>query len=562
MPFPSAPLRRRSGAMSSLKVNLDALLVREVLEVEKQTPDSESLTDTVVSISIGDLEPGKIWASTLRKPDFQRATGDWSPDTVAGLVRSYVHRELIPSLILWLSPSGTVFVIDGAHRLSALLAWVNDDYGDRARSKAFFTEPIPRPQLKAADTTRKLIESDVGSYVGLRAAGERAGANPTEKEILGRRMASNPIALQWVRGSSPENAARSFFKINQRAVAIDQTELDMIECRRKPNGIAARAIIGAGAGHRYWSGYDQPTRERIEALARGIHDAFFTPPYDEPIKTLDLPVAGHIYSGENKSLVWNMVCHFNGVTPERWRTQQSERRRKPAEPVTPLADDEDGTATTQFLESLKKLTDLVSGSHGRSLGLHPNVYFWSATGRVQSTAVLGTMEFIRGMNEKTDGFLKFTRSRAEFEEFLLAKKHYVNQVVSKFGSGMRSLRPMVEVFQVSFAAIASGADHAGVTKALQETPGLRFLKDVATDEPLHGQAFQRETKNAAFIREALDKALRCKECGARLHFRSISHDHKVRKADGGTGSLENAQLMHPFCNTGAKESRIARASAS
>jgi hypothetical protein len=34
---------------------------------------------------------------------------------------------------------------------------------------------------------------------------------------------------------------------------------------------------------------------------------------------------------------------------------------------------------------------------------------------------------------------------------------------------------------------------------------------------------------------------------------SISIDHKDRKEDGGLSTPENAQVTHPYCNTGYKE---------
>ena len=73
----------------------------------------------------------------LRKPDFQRETNHWSPEQVSTLVRSFAFGELIPSLILWKS-AAYVFVIDGAHRLSALKAWVENDYGDGTDFSSFF----------------------------------------------------------------------------------------------------------------------------------------------------------------------------------------------------------------------------------------------------------------------------------------------------------------------------------------------------------------------------------------------------------------------------------------
>ena len=49
--------------------------------------------------------------------------------------------------------------------------------------------------------------------------------------------------------------------------------------------------------------------------------------------------------------------------------------------------------------------------------------------------------------------------------------------------------------------------------------------------------------------EALSTSVRCKICGGYIHKNSISIDHKIRKEDGGGGTVENAQISHPYCNT-------------
>lgn len=37
-----------------------------------------------------------------------------------------------------------------------------------------------------------------------------------------------------------------------------------------------------------------------------------------------------------------------------------------------------------------------------------------------------------------------------------------------------------------------------------------------------------------------------------IHFNSIFIDHIKRREDGGLGTVDNAQLTHPFCNTTIK----------
>ncbi len=57
----------------------------------------------------------------LRKPDFQRETAEWDARRVVGIIRSFIKDELIPAIILWQNQE-LLFIIDGSHRLSALIA--------------------------------------------------------------------------------------------------------------------------------------------------------------------------------------------------------------------------------------------------------------------------------------------------------------------------------------------------------------------------------------------------------------------------------------------------------
>ena len=95
-------------------VNLDGLIPREDFEAK---PDQPSAANLPATQTITELEKGKFFYSVLKKPDFQRETANWTPETVAELIRSFVNDDLVPAIILWRSPSNDVFVIDGSHRL-------------------------------------------------------------------------------------------------------------------------------------------------------------------------------------------------------------------------------------------------------------------------------------------------------------------------------------------------------------------------------------------------------------------------------------------------------------
>ena len=293
------------------KVNLDALIPRDDFEVKDQ---NQGIGRSATTLAITELKEKSFFFSAVRKPDFQRETNEWESQKICGLIESFLDGDLIPAIILWRNAGSYTFVIDGSHRLSALAAWVNDDYGDGPISTRFYESTIPDEQKNIAEETRTLIRKKIGAFKEY----ELALTNPekVKPEITKRAKTLGALALQlqWVDGDA-NKAEASFFKINQQAAPIDQTELHIIEARKKPNGIAARAIIRCGTGHKYWSKFSEEKQSQIEEIAKEINNILFIPDLKTPIKTLDLPIGGKIYSAQTLTLIFGFVNIVNGLKP-------------------------------------------------------------------------------------------------------------------------------------------------------------------------------------------------------------------------------------------------------
>ena len=518
-----------SACMPTHLVNLDALIKREDFRASapRETPSNRFGT-----LKASDLENRSIPYQLLRKPDFQRETSSWDPKRVAEFVGSFVNGDLIPAIILWWAPTGNIFVIDGGHRLSAMIAWVHDDYGDGAISSPYFEKLIPQEQVEAARQTKELINATVGWYESL----TRLGANAASE--LKNRIANLGVCsftVQWVEGGA-DKAETSFLNINQRAAAIDKTELKIIGSRRKPSRIAVRALIRGGTGHKYWSIFPTETQKAIETTARETYDLLFIPQMPQPIKSIDLPVAGRGYSSSTVQLLFDLVNEVNSRTPSN-------------------ADDSEGAQTLAYLRRVWKLTTRISGTSPGSLGLHPAVYFYSTTGVFQSAAFLAAARWI-GDLEARDWFAKFTDARKQFEDFLVGHKQFINQAVGQFGAKMRAVTPLVRVYETILNSVLKEMPGGEIEKAIAKETGLELIGIESKGKK--GKGFSRETKTAAFLKDALESAQRCKICGARIHPKSISVDHITRKQDGGNDDLRNAQVTHVFCNTGYKEKSVSR----
>ena len=535
------------------RVNLDAMIKREDLDVTDKDPAQISIG---TQIKLIELEQTSASFNILRKPDFQRETSNWEPDKIVNMVISFLDGDLIPSVIIWRSnKSGKLFVIDGAHRLSALIAWINNDYGDGAISRAFFNGSIDDIQKKTAKRTRDLVADKVGTYQDLKGYVIKPEGAPNEQDVLRARNASSfSITLQDVKGDVAR-AEKSFLRINQSATPIDPTELIIIEARRKPNAIATRAMLRAGTGHQYWRAFNEAARTKITALAGDIYENLFKPILQYPIRTLVLPAAGHSVTPDSLDLIFNLVNYVNGTfDSSKKKNEATWKIRAPNGGAIDLVDDENGESTIKFLRAVQNETKRVFGPADGSLALHPGVYCYGATGRFQPTAFFGAIALVQylDLHRKFD---VFTDARAKFEDFLMSYRHFINQIAGALGSQLKGLSALSKMYEIILAGTVAGKSHAKIVSDITAEPELSFIRDITEDDRKYGRNFSRETSNAIYLRTALAKELTCGICGARIHSKSITLDHKERKEDGGMGDPDNGQLAHPYCNHGYKEKK-------
>ena len=527
------------------KVNLDALILREDFRASTQNPESSAVL--AAELALKTLADETI-RGLLRKPDFQRETADWTPEQVAELVQSFLEGDLIPSVILWRSPeNGNIFVIDGAHRLSALIAWVNDDYGDGHHSIRFFEGVIPDEQKKAAEQTRKLINQNIGSYQSLELALRHHDTADSEQVRLARNMSIFSVKAQWVQGEA-EKAESSFFRINQKATQIDPTELEIIQARRNPNALAARAIMRAGTGHKYWSAFNEETQKEIEKLGKEVHGII-----DKSLHAPDLPSPGRTGSTTDIRMIFDLVNTVNKpfLKPTEGSTRKSNRK---AGSTKAFEADTTGQETIRFLKSTRRSILLVHGNDPSSLGLHPGVYFYTATGNSQPSAFLATVQFVRTLRE-LNKLPTFTEIRREFEEFLVEYKYFLNQIVHQYGSRGRPVPAITTLYWTLFQSIQQQPNNKDAAlQSILNKKEFRKLKLKDEERREYGRNFSREIKSKLKLESSLKSADRCAICLARLHINSVSIDHKIRRQDGGSGDPDNGQLTHPYCNSGYKES--------
>lgn len=500
-------------------VNLDAMITREDFAAE----ESSLTTNIQTTISINDLQ-GNYLSSVIRKPDFQRETHDWSIENVVKFIESVVKCQFIPSLILWKNNGGYIFVIDGAHRLSALIAWMRDDYGDGPISRSFFQGYISEEQKKTAESLRKRINKEIGPYSEFEKALTLSDGYSEEFVKQARRLRSFALSIQWITGNV-EVAEESFYNINQRAVSINATELNLIQSRKCDNCIAARAVMYSGTGNKYWKQFEPEIQNEIVSLAKEINKLLFEPRYDKPIKTLDLPMCGKNQS--NLTFVFDLI-NFSSASV--------------------LNEDESGALTLSRLEETKMLLETISSKTPGSLGLHPVIYFYSKKGNFRVSVFYAVLNFIRQL-KKENKLDMFTSVREQFETFIYKYDYVIDQISRSQRTIKKSVPLLTKFYGDVLSFLKNGyKDETILAKIAGSTVYPKFLMEKA-EEYIANVEFNANRKSEVFIKQAFPSAIKCPICGGLLHVNSISIDHRIRKEDGGIGDAENGQATHFYCNT-------------
>ncbi len=520
------------GAEMVRRVNLDAMIRRE--DFARAIVD-EAAPESIRELKLSDLLPQAPIRRLLRKPDFQRETNHWKPEQVVKLLKSFIDGDVIPAIILWRS-TNYVFVIDGAHRLSALCAWISDDYGQGITSKNFYGGDVLKEQAAIGRSTQRLVNDEIGSFSSLNdLVGGRMEGNAARRAAG---MFIRPIYLQQVIGT-PKVAEDSFFAINSQGTPLDETEKLLIKARNKPVAIGARAIVRSGTGHVYWSAFSQANQLLVVDLATQIHNVLFDPQISRPLKTLNVPLGGSSSPVDALAVLIDFLTVANNKSSDKYD-----------DPLN-YSDDISGENTIAVLQKALKIANRITGNSSESLGLHPAVYFMTEQGKHSRFLFLGIIAIISEKLRNNDDawFLKFTKARKKIEDFLIQNKSLIGVVLQNLSKPSR-IPKMRDMFNFLVGEVGSGRElnpqslvtHLGLTARIY-------------DVTLHptSQDFSEDTRSMIFYREAIKKEHVCSICDGLIDVgKSVSYDHIVPKRDGGIGLPGNGQMVHPYCNTGVK----------
>ncbi|WP_217560214.1 DUF262 domain-containing protein [Paenibacillus sp. GbtcB18] len=513
-------------------VTLDALIPREDFEVTEEISGGVNRNKTTLSIE--DLQFDSFFFTALRKPEFQRETNEWSDDKVCSFIESFINGELVPAIILWKNKNGFIFVIDGAHRLSSLGAWINDDYGDGDISLKYYDRFIPEEQESIAKQTRELINNRIGSFKDLKEA-RRKPQNEISDKIANivNNLGSLALQVQWVEGDS-STAEESFLKINQSATKISDAELELIMSRNKAHAIAARAIVRAGRGHKYWSGFEEKVQHDIQDIATEIHRLLFGSKKMSMDDINNLPMGGPFSANYTLDTVTQTVKICNNLNK--------------------IEDEKEGTSenVVKYLKNTLKILEYISSKKPYSMGLHPFIYFYSDLGKHKVGSYYGILELFETLIKKQQ-LNRFIEVREAFEKTLMTYNFLVQQIIRRWRQSKRGYRGVAEYFATLIEIIHNNklTEPVDIIGKLKELNDFRYLLTDIIDNHTSSinKNFSRGQKQQIKIQALVQNIPKCPICGGHISPATGSIDHIIRKEDGGMASTSNGQLTHLYCNT-------------
>lgn len=549
--IPSASLMSYSEYHKVPKSEEAQLHKKDYLEYRDFVPDESGLS---------------IW-DRLRKPEFQRATNGWSDSKIINLLKTLRENQVIPGVIFWLNTeTGHIFVLDGAHRLSTIRAWIVDDWGDSEAAKDYGY--VEDSDYDSADRLRKEVKSNISDFVSCQEAGKRyrklvdenkkvSDFLEPEAEAKGRFMynlnTSLRIPIQWVTGDY-KTAEQSFININTGGTPLSEPEVLYLSNRRSP---VARAITGidSNASKPYlWLKY----KDECDKLSAELYNAILGP----TDRSTSDRVADYPLCLVKKQRNFERYLFLQTLITVAMRGETGEDNLRTV--MQDYANEQDDEIVAKkTLETLKTLGKAIGNIHSKkssSLGLYPAFYYYTNKGHFKELLFLMFLSLFStgSASEIVDRKIRFTLTRDLFEETWMIGKEYFFQALGRKGAGpSRMTFRHVETLQKLIDITLTIKDKSGSPFDVLGS----FLKEL--DAKIHGdftKQYAREigTPYAKFsdTTKVYGESLtlfnsgtpRCEICGGRVLFEMSQADHGRKRSEGGTNSVNNLSFIHPFCN--------------
>lgn len=586
-----------SEVIGEYRVHLDHLIGRQSIRFTSSPQGgngSNIKTQQHGTLPVGQEDKGlrysdivtDSWFRYLRKPDFQRETNAWVPEDCVEFLTTVVKGRIVPSIILWHNKeSELVYVLDGAHRLSVIRAWMHDDWGDKAGN---YYERRDLDLIKRiAAHTRDLVRKEIGTFKEYEAAhqefidiGERGEA---PKQVMGARKFAQAIfysgamvkhhtlSIQWEHGNY-ESAEQSFLRINRKGQALDPWEATLIEFRHSSYARSVMCIANGGESGHYWPASVEETisddlmeiYSKFSQRAATIYKYLFVPPYKLPIDTLNVPLmVAPAYFQKHRYLleiVPLIVDRKIAISEEQQVEIMKQDTNASAETIVRNADN--------ILSSVESgLEHLISQSHSStSLAIVPLFYWYNQKAQYVRGLFYGFIYWLLAGTSKeiTNRKLIFSANRQAFEFLLFNLKVEISTLQERGGAGLKGTPRIANFFQSFVEVLHANPLLKPDTKEMSTKVIDTLLKFThVTSRGKQGKSsrlYSKKDKTHINIREMFEHSIRCHICGGivNIQYGGVQYDHVLDFADSKVTDPETGKPTHPFCNRYKKQIQALR----
>lgn len=558
------------------RVHLDHLIFRQSLRYSPVKKSDSSYTNTSSqrpdhSIRFDDIRQKDGWFEKLVKPDFQRATCAWRPEDCVNFLSSVIRRRIIPSIILWRNDeTGLVYVLDGAHRLSALRAWMLDDWGDKAEDFYKKTENYEELILTAT-ITRALVKERIGPFNEFAEAEKEwrkisfDGGAP--KQVMSEKRfemahfysditsSTRTLHAQW-EGGDYEAAEESFLAINRQGAPLDDLESTLIEFRKGSFARVIMSIANCGASGHYWpepNSADSLNQDLIEKVnsfnsrCGSLHDIFFVPPFDSKILDINVPfmvAPGHFRKHQHLIELLPLLVEKVAINKENLDEILKRDHQSDASEIIRNAE--------LIISNLEeKAAHLGNRNHSsQSLSLVPLIYWYNKQGSYVRALFYGLCQwlFSGAAEEIKTRKIILSSVRGELESTLINFKDEFSEIQHRGGAGLKSTTKIAETINNLIETLSNERKtHPDLLETkIKEIFGFRTKNGLKKNS---GRAFTTKSKAEINIREMLLSSVKCQICGGIVDLKQgVQYDHIDQWTSGKNSSPENGRPTHPFCN--------------
>lgn len=553
-------------------VHLDHLIKRQSIRFYGKEESGTSLI-SIQRLSDANIRYNDItsqWFDNIRKPDFQRETNAWTPFQCCEFIESVFMARIIPSIILWKNEeNGLVYVLDGAHRLSIIRAWMTDDYGDK---NIDYYERRDTDTIKlVAKETRDLINIRIGSYEDFKASykilqqkideGKAPKIEMQEKNFRQATFYSDIISgnaalfAQWEKGNY-ESAEQSFLRINRQGQPLNPAESTLIEFRKGSYSRVIMHIANAGEEGYYWP-QDNISEDQVAVVksfgetAKSIYERLFIPSFTLPIKDLSVPllVAPAYFQKHNYLMELIPLLTWNTISDE------------PSQQIEYLSQDYQAesdvvikNAQIIFKTIDNKISHITSFNNDpKSMSMVPLFYWYNERGQFTRSLFYSWVYWLfQGSDENIfQRKLIYTSNRENIELIFFHFKKEITSYAAESGAGLKAVKNLAIFFEKLINYFHERRNERIMFEQLETTISTflnqkRQHKNIKRD----GRTNTIRDKTQSNINELFNSAIRCHICGGivDLKFGGIQYDHVVKYKKIKETDPENLRPTHPFCN--------------